>query len=214
MKRALLILILLAGFWGHFSFSQSGEQSPFDQYLMGLKTHHPETAFMRFAGDCGVNINSVSPRYAQSPAKNWTLVKDLSNVLKDQETDFYATVAVWHAADRILIEQWSMELDTGTFSRQYACLQNQRIVSFEGIDWTIPPVTTKEERDLNPAWGYEQRWKAGPNGKYQKVFSRFVDINGQPMKEPSLDQETKNNLDWHWQIHSWRDLKFPDALIR
>lgn len=214
MKHALPVLILLVGLGGHISFSQSDEQSPFDQYLIGLKTHHRELALIRFAGDCGVDTNSILPRYAQSPDNDWILVKDLSNALKDLDTDFYATVAVWHARDRIMVEQWGMELDTGTYSRQFVCLKNQRIMLFEGIDWTIPPVMTNEQRALNPAWGYEQRWKAGPDGNYQKVLSRFVDVNGQPMKEPSLDRETKSDLDWKWQVHSWHDLKLPDALLR
>ena len=214
MKRLLSILILLAGLGSCFSFSQVKEQpDPFDRYLAGLKANHPEDVLVRFAANCGVDIESIKPRFAQSPQDNWVLVNDLSNALKDQETDFYATVAIWHAADRILIEQWGMELDTGNYSRHLICLQRQKIIFFESSDWTIPPVETAQQRAAYPAWGYEQRWNISTNGRYEKVLSRFIDVDEHPINEPALDLETRKGLDLMWTVYTWRDLKFPNALL-
>ncbi|MGA9060706.1 MAG: hypothetical protein WB341_03470 [Terracidiphilus sp.] len=212
MKRWLPVLILVVGLGNSISSTQDQQQrSPFDRYLAGLRANQPEPAFVRFAGECGVDVRAVEPRYAQSPTEKWVLVKDLSNALKDQETDFYATVAVWHVAGRILIEEWGMELDTGTFSRQFVCLHNSRISFFEGVDWTIP---VEGASSSNPAWGYQQRWRMGPAGRYEKIWSRFVDVHERPIKEPNLDADTRNGLDWKWAAYIWRDLKYPDELLR
>ena len=105
---------------------------PFDRYLDDQKTHWPEPALTRFAADCGVDTDAVKPRFAQNPSQNWILVKDLSKAMKDQGTDFYGTVAVWHIEGRVLVEQWGMELDTGDLSRQFICLRNYRIEWLRG----------------------------------------------------------------------------------
>lgn len=213
MKHVFLVLILFVGLGSHFSFSQADDPSPFDRYLAGLKNHDHEAALIQFAGDCGIDTSSVAPRYAQSPEKKWVPVKDLSKALQDQETDFYATVAIWHVADRILIEHWGIELDTGNFSRQLICLRQRKIVLTETTDWTIPPVENAQQRTSYPAWGYEQRWKLASSRRYEKISSEFVDTNGRPIKAPALDAETKAGLDSKWQAYSWKDLDFPDALL-
>ena len=197
-----------------FVIQANAQESPFDRYLAGVRTNHPEVALVQFAKDCGVDIEKPVPRYAQSPKEHWIPIKDLSNALKDLNTDFYATVAVWHEADRILTEQWGMELDTGTYSRTLVCLQGRKMIFAQGIDWTIPPVRTKQERKSYPAWGYEQRWKVGPNGKWQKLSSRFVDAYEMSIQESSVNAEDRKDLDWKWQVYTWRDLKFPDSLLK
>jgi len=96
MKQVLPVLILIVGIGNSLSSAQDKQQqSPFDHYLAGLKTGQPEPALQRFAAECGVDIRSRAPRYAQSPSQKWIAVRDLSHALKDQETDFYATVAIW-----------------------------------------------------------------------------------------------------------------------
>jgi hypothetical protein len=215
MRRWIPILAVLAGLWSFFFIRQGNAQEiPFDRYLAGLKTNRPEAALVQFAADCGVDVAKSVPRYAQSSSDRWILVKDLSKALKDQETDFYATLSVWHEADRIFVEQWGMELDTGTYGRQFICLQNRKILFAEGIDWTIPPISGKSQRASYPAWGYEQRWKVGIKGKWEKVSSRFVDAYEKPIKESSIAAEDRKDLDWKWAVYTWRDLEFPSALLR
>jgi hypothetical protein len=189
----------------------SEKRFPFDRYLDDQKTHWPEPALTRFAADCGVDMDAVKPRYAQNPSQKWILVKDLSKAMKDQETDFYATVAVWHIEDRVLVERWWMELDTGDLSRQFICLRNNRIQSAEEIDWSIP---VEGESSSQLAWGYQQSWKLGADGKYENALRRFVDVYEQPMKEPKLDSETRNSLDWRLTIFTWKDLKLPSLLLQ
>jgi hypothetical protein len=189
----------------------SKKQFPFDRYLEDQKTNWPEPALIRFANECGVDIDSTKPRYAQNPSQKWIPVKDLSKALKDQETDFYGTVAVWHVQDRVLVEQWRMELDTGEFSRQFICLQNDKIKSTEAVDWLIP---VEVESASNPAYGYQQGWKVGSDGKYEIVSRSFVDVYERPMEEPNLDAETRKDLDSHWTISTWKELKLPSSLLR
>jgi hypothetical protein len=188
----------------------SRKQFPFDRYLEDQKNNWPEPALTRFANECGVDIDSIKPKYAQNPSQKWILVKDLSMALKDQETDFYGTVAVWHMQDRVLVEQWGMELDTGNLSRQFICLLNDRIKSAEGVDWSIP---VEGESASNPAYGYQQGWKVGADGKYENALRGFVDVYERPMKEPKLDAETRKDLDWRWTIFTWKDLKLPSSLL-
>ncbi len=169
MKKTPLILFMFLGLGSCFSSAQ-GQQDigPFDRYLAGLKMKQPEAELVRFAGECGVDLKAVAPRFAQSPNQKWIPVKDLSSALKDQETDFYATVSVWHIGDTVLLEEWGMKLDTGSFSRQLVCLKGSKISFFEGVDWTIP---VEGESSSNPSWDYQQFWRAGQNGAYTKMWS-------------------------------------------
>ena len=172
---------------------------------------------MRFAGECGVDIKAVTPRYAQSPSNKWVPVKDLSGALRDQETDFYATVAVWHLEDKILVEQWGMELDTGNYLRRLYCFGKQKINLFEEVDWSIPPLEDEKERASYPAWGFEQYRKIGKDGRLEIVFHRFVEAFGQPMKAPKLntdDEKLVKDLQSARKTYAWKDLDMPSALLR
>jgi len=218
MKNFFPVLVLLAGLGSSVSVAQGNwKVDPFQLYLASLKASPPEPSLLRFADECGVNVRTIVPRYAQSPSENWVLVKDLSKALEDQETDFYATVAVWHAGDGILLEQWGMELDTGNYFRRLSCFQAQRIRFLEEVDWSIPPVEDEGQRAAYPAWGFEQHRKVGKNGKLMIVFSSFVDALDQPAKTPKLDAESSKslkNLQAAGIVTSWSDLKLPQSLLR
>ena len=212
MRCLLPVLALLAGLGCSISSAQDAQQKdPFNRYLAGIKSNQPEAALVHFAGECGVDLKTVAPRYAQLPSDSWILVKDLSKALKDQETDFYGTVAVWHMADQILVERWGMELDTGDEFRMLYCLQGQKIKFAEEVDWSIP---VEGETNANPSWGYEQRWKIGQDGRYENVLHRFVDLREQTRREPQLNAETKKRLDWTPKGFTWTDLKLPSELLR
>ena len=218
MKHCLPVLVLLAGLGSSISFTQANRQiDPFQRYLAGLKANQPEAAFVRFADECGVDIKAAAPRYAQSPSEKWVPVKDMSKVLKDQETDFYATVAVWHMEDKIMVEQWGMELDTGNYFRRFYCLQRQRISLFEEVDWSIPPLENEKERASYPAWGFEQHRKVGKDGRLEIVLHRFVDVFEQPVKAPKLNadgEELVKDLQSARMVYAWKDLDMPSALLR
>ena len=212
MKRWLSVLTLIVGLGISPSFAQDKQRhDPFDRYLAGMKTNRSEPALVRVAEECGLDIKALAPRYAQRPDERWIPVKDLSGALKDQETDFYGTVAVWHAANRILVERWGMELDTGDYYRMLFCLQDQNVKFAEAADWSIP---IEGENSENSSWGYEQRWVIGKGGKYEIVLHRFVDIGEQPMAEPKLDAETRNGLSWNPKVLSWKDMDLPAELLR
>jgi hypothetical protein len=211
MRSLLPILALLAGLGCSISFAQFNQQiDPFQRYLAGLQANRQEAALVRFASECGVDIKG-SARYAQRPGSRWVLVKDLSKALEDQETDFYGVAAVWHQADRIVVEEWSMELDTGDYTRSFFCFKDQKIRIVETIDWSISVEGWRKE---NPAWGYEHRWKIGQDGKYENVLHRFVNLSEEPMAAPKLDAEVSKGLDWSPMVATWEDMKMPAESLR
>jgi hypothetical protein len=189
----------------------STKLNPFDRYLANTKANWPEPALVRFAKECQVDQDATVPRYAQNPGEKWILVKDLTHAQEDQETDFYHTVAVWHIDDRIMTEEWGMELDTGDYYRLYYCLKRQRIILVDSVSWSI---ALDNDSSKDTGWGYEHRWKLETNGKFATVLHRFVDLQEKPIAHPTLDVETQKGLDEESVgIHSWADLKLPDGLL-
>jgi hypothetical protein len=162
MRSWLPVIFVFTGLGSSISSAQATKLSdPFTRYLSGLKANQPEVSLVRFARDCGLNITTAKSRYAQLPGDSWIPVKNLSKALEDQETDFYSTVAVWYMADRILIERWGMELDTGSESRMFYCLQDRKIDLAEEADWSIP--IGGEAKSHAPRKS-EKRWKIGEPG--------------------------------------------------
>lgn len=185
--------------------------NPFDRYLDDTKRHWDEPLLVRFASECQVDLNGSSPRYAQRPDQKWNPVKDFSHAQDDQETDFYGTVAVWHAADRILVDEWGMELDTGDYYQTFFCLERNRIAKVDSISWKLE---IAGDSSKTAGWGFEHRWKLGMNGKFQTVSRRFIDLREQSLPEPAMDADTRQNLNEEGVgMHTWKDLELPDALL-
>jgi hypothetical protein len=192
--------------------SPSSDPNPFDRYLANTNANWPEPPLLRVATECNVDLDSATRRFAQSPSEKWILVKDLSNALKDQETDFYATVEVWHESDKILVEQWGMELDTGDYFRRLTCLDHKRITLAEVVSWSIE---LDNDSSKDSGWGYEHRWKLRPDGKFVNIQQGFVDLHEQAMSAPKLDEETAKFLeDESMGAKTWADLELPDALLQ
>jgi hypothetical protein len=167
---------------------------------------------LHFASECQVDLDSITPRYAQNPGEKWVLVKDLSHAQEDQETDFYHTVAVWHAQDRILAEIWGMELDTGDYFRLFYCMENKKITLVDSASWSI---SLDNHSMKDSGWGYEHRWKLGPDGKFETVSRQFVDLREKTIAAPKLDAENQKGLDEEdVGTRTWADLKLPDGLLR
>jgi hypothetical protein len=209
MKRLLPVLVLLAGLGSSISLAQS--TSPFDRYVAGIKANRSETALVRFADECGVNLKIARSHFAQLPGDEWKEVKSLSLALKDQETDFYGTVAVWSQANSILVERWGMDLESGSEARKLFCLKDQRIWLAEEIDWAL--VDTKGS--TQPIWlGYEQRWKMKPDGKYAIVLVHYVNRLEQSVPTPSPDAGVPYASYVFPDVYNWADLKLPDEFFR
>jgi hypothetical protein len=213
MKLWLPLLALLAGLGSSITFAQDKQQiDPFDRYLAGIKSNQPEATLVRFAGECGVDINARAPRYADRPDNSWMQVKDLSKGIHGLATDFFATVAVWKQSDRILVELWVMELDVASESRTFYCLDKRIIALMESADWSLP--ITEQGGKENPGWGYEQLWKMTGAGKYERTLHGFVDSAEKPIIPPKLNVETQKRLNWTPTVRNWNDLKLPPALLR
>lgn len=189
----------------------STELNPFNRYLSDAKANWPEPALVRFAKECQVDLDATAPRYAQNPGEKWVLVKDLTHVQEDQETDFYHTVAVWHVDDRIMAEEWGMELDTGDYYRLYYCLEREKIILVDSVSWSI---VLDNDSSKDTGWGYEHRWKLGTNGKFETTLRRFVNLQERPSAAPKLDEDTQKVLDEEGvRMQTWADLKYPSELL-
>ena len=192
--------------------AQAEKMTPFDKYLAGEKKHAHDAAIVRFSAECGLDVTGTPPRYAQRSGDSWNVVPDFSKALMDQDTDFYGTVAVWHTADRILVEKWGMELDTGDFYRLLYCLQNRKIASAESTSWRMAGYG---ESSSEADWGYEHRCKLSSTNKLATVMRRYVDLDGAPMAAPKLDDETGKGLgEEAVPQRTWADLGLPKELLQ
>jgi len=215
MKRWLTVLAVLLGLGSSISFAQDASQSdPFHNYLAGIKTGKPEAALVRFAAQCGVNLNKSGARYAQSPGDTWQVVTNLVHALEDQETDFYATVAVWTDAQNVLIEYWSLDLELGTQLRSFYCLRNGQIQMVEDLDWAY----FEGEGTNGPIkahWaGYEQRWKRKSLSSYSTVILRYVNMKEQEIPKPTNEYEIPYASKTFPEMYRWEDLRLPPTLLR
>jgi len=191
--------------------SPTNAPNPFELYLADAKAHRTEPALVRFAKSCGVDVGNIVPRFAQKPGERWKLVKDFNGVLKDQSTDFYHTVQVWQAGRRAVTEEWGVELDSEDYYRVFTCLENRKITSAETVNWNIPSEDSADE----PGWGYEVHWTPKPGGKFVRGSTRFLDLQEQPMTEPTLDTDEKKDLEGEaFEMRGWVDLGYPAGLLK
>jgi hypothetical protein len=215
MKNFFPVLALLAGLGSSISFAQTAPQTdPFHKYLSGIRVGKPETALVRFAGQCKVDIQSSKHHFAQLPGEKWKEVKSLAHALSDQETDGYVTAAVWTQGQRVLVELWDLDLELGSQRRQFFCLDGGQIQAVEQIDWQY-----FEGEDLagpiKPHWlGYEQRWKRNSTARYSVVLLRYVNQLEHSVPKPVDENQVPETGDVWPKALTWKDLKMPDSLLR
>jgi len=166
---------------------------------------------VRFADECGLNFKIARSHFAQLPGDEWKEVKDLSLALKDQEIDFYGTVAVWSQENSILVERWGIDLESGSEARKLFCLKDKRILFAEEVDWAL----VDKKSGNKPVWlGYEQRWKMKPDGKYATVLVHYVNRIEQPVPTPEPGADVPYASYVFPDVHEWADLKLPDELLK
>lgn len=167
---------------------------------------------MSFAKICRIDVDATAPKFAQRPEQKWVPVRDLSKALKDQETDFYGTLAVWSKENRLLVEQWGMELDTGDYYRLFYCVNNQKITDVESTSWRLE---LDENSSKDTGWGYVHRWSLGSDGKFTTVSRGFIDLNEKPTPEPKLDADTQQGLNEEAVgMKTLADLKIPKQMTQ
>ena len=210
MKSWLPVLILFVGLRSSISSSQAAlQKDPFNRYLAGIKSNQPEAALVLFAGECGVDVSKIQPRYAVGPGSSLTLVKNLAKGLLSLDTDFYSTVEVWVEGDQVLIEFWANSDDVGSEVRYYKCFANRKLVQAEVIEWNVP---VSQSPHVIP-WGYSRRWERDVNGHMQKTKVEFVDEMERPIPKPKLDEEDEKSLHWIPPLGPLSDLKLPPPLL-
>jgi len=195
MKSFFPVLALFIALGSSVSFAQKKLSvpiaDPFRLYLKAEQKKQFEPAFADFAVECGVDLNSALPRFADRPDNAWVLVKDISRGIHGLETDFFETVAVRTQGDRILVEMWTMQLDVASELRLFYCFDKQKMTSFQSADWTLPQ---EEDGKRNIGWGYEQRWKLNAAGMLSKDHSFFINGSGQVIRASKLNEETRRHL--------------------
>lgn len=214
MKLTLPVLCLLLGLRSCFSFAQGSRQiDPFQRYLAGLKSNRSEVALARVAAQCSKDLGTATVRYADRPGETWKLHKNLTGAQGDQETDFFATAAVWHVGNRILVEEWSMDLEAGDEIRTLYCLLNRQVVSGEQIEWSS---SNDEDAVASAAsnWAYEVRWKVEQGRFFKSTLQRFVNDRGEPVPKPKLGPDAPAVFGIIPEMKIWGDLKLPDELLR
>jgi|CZKF01.1.fsa_nt_gi hypothetical protein len=215
MKSWLSVLALLAWLGNSVSGAQGKQlQDPFRCYLAGIIANQPEAALVRFAAECGINLNKHRARYAQAPGDKFQVVKNLVHALEDQETDYYATVAVWKDTQNILVEYWGLDLELGTQLRKFYCLRDGQIQMVEDIDWAY-----FEGEGINGPikahWaGYEQRRKRKSESSYSTVLLRYVNLKEKEIPKPTNDYEIPYASQTFPEMYRWEDLKLPPTLLR
>ena len=215
MRNLLPVLAVLVGLGSFISFAQAEHlrqfSGPFDLYMKAEQQRLQDSVLRRFAADCGLDLQAALPHYAVLPGKNWVTVKDLKKGFELQETDFISTTAVRKLGDLVVVETWSLELDTGSQSRSLYCFKKLKTILLESTDW-MP--SYDKDGFPTPGWGYEQRWRLSPAGKLVRYYANFIDSTGQSIAEPKMDAETKKDLHWTPGIYAWKDLTLPSALLR
>jgi hypothetical protein len=210
MKRLFPVLAVLAGLGSSISFTQVKHQSdPFSRYLTGLKSNQPEATLVRFAGECGVDVSRIQPRYAIGAGSSLEPVKSLAQGLRQLETDFYSTAEVRRSGERVLVEIWANSDDVGSEVRYYECFLNGKLVQAEVVNWNVPV-----DKGDPKAWGYSQRWECVGNGKLLRTKTEFVDGGERFIPKPKLDAEDEKSLLGTPFLGSLDDWKLPPSALR
>jgi len=211
IKHWLPVLFLFAGLGSSFSFGQVKQQSdPFSRYLDGIKENQPETALIRFARECSVNIANAKPRFAVGAGSSITPVKDIARGLRSLETDFYSTSQTWVEGGRVLLEAWANSDDVGSEVRYFECFSKSRLMQAEVILWNVPLVQSASIR----SWGYSRRWERKVDGPLQRTKAEFVDGMERTIPAPKLDENGKKSLLWIPPLGPLSELHLPSALLR
>ena len=190
----------------------SVDPNPFNRYLANVQRNWPEPALVRFARNCGIDVDLDAPRFAERPEQKWISVRDLSNALKDLETDFYGTIAVWRRGEKILVEEWGMELDTGDYNRTFYCLNKQKITNVESTTWMLDQ---HENSSRDSGWGYIHSWALDLDGSFTTVSQEFIDLMEKPAPAPKLDADTQQELkEQSVGPRTLADLQIPEQMIQ
>ena len=213
MKHWLPVLVLFAGLGSSFSSSQTKRvhhfSDPFDRYLMGVRANRSEVALQRFALECSVDLSKSRPKFAVDPGSKWMPVQDLSNGLRNLDSDFYSSAELWHEENRVLVEIWAISADVGSEVRVYRCFANDKLLQAEAIDWNVPVVEA-----VPPAWGYSRRWERDSNGRMRRTKAEFVDEVERPIAKPRLDADGERSLIWEPSLGLLIELGLPPTLLR
>jgi hypothetical protein len=211
MKRNFLILLVLLGLGSFISSAQSAQSAdPFERYLKSIDTNKREPSLERFAVECGVDVGQVRAKYAVTPGAEWQPTANLRKGLKSLESDFYTTIEVWKAKDRVLAEMWPNSDDVGSQIRILYCYRNGELQAAEAIDWNIPLV---KDSKVKP-WGYSRRWTRNAQGKLNLESIAFVDEYERMIHKPRLDADEEKSLLWIPPLGPLNERKLPASFLQ
>jgi hypothetical protein len=164
-------------------------QLTFEEYLVGLKAHHPGPDVTQMAELCGVQINEVKPRYAIRTDQHWVSRGGLLAVDQEVQTDLFDTAQIWNASDGgSLAVLWYIAADIAEESELILCVSPHGYVS------SLLNQTTEIPADGSKGWTYREQVHFLPDGQLSKRTAGFVNEKGDLTAPPVLEAETKSNL--------------------
>jgi outer membrane protein assembly factor BamA len=212
VKRILPVLVLFAGMGHSISFAQAIQhRDPFDRYLAAVRANRPEPSLVRFAADCGIDVEQVRAKFAVNPGSEWSPVNDIALGVKSLDSDFFSTVQIWFDGNRVVLELWALSLDVGSEVRIYHCFVDRKEKQALAVAWNLPLLKDSPEEI---AWGYQQRWERATDGRMQRKQSGFVNERLQSIPQPQLGKDAKKSLEWSPIIDTLDDLRLPPVLLR
>jgi len=215
MKKWLPVLGVLLVLGECISIAQgTADQSPFDRYLIGVRNGEHEAALLRTATRCGLSLKTANVHNAERPSETWKLVRNLSHARDDQETDFFATVQVWHSHKKILVEEWNMDSEAGDEVRTLYCLQNRQVIYGEQIEWSSGLTEEEEKENTCPDWAYEVRWEVIQGKFFKSILERFVNEQEKTVPKPKLGPHQPTVFGVIPEIKNWGDFNLPNELLK
>jgi hypothetical protein len=211
VKRILPALALFAELGHSISSAQATQhRDPWDRYLAAVRANRPEPSLVRFAADCGVDVEQVRAKFAVNPGSEWSPVNDIALGVKSLDSDFFSTAQIWFDGNRVVLEIWTLSLDVGSEARIYHWFVDHQEEQVLAVAWNLPLVDSPGAI----SWGYLQKWKLGAERRMQRQQARFVDENLRPIRRPKLDDDAKKSLEWSPIIETLDDLNLPAVLLR
>jgi hypothetical protein len=186
---------VFAGLGSSISFAQlQAVQTPLDQHIEGLRALRTDALAVRFVKDCGRELDGVSERYAFANDDLWTwhAVSNLPEAYDKRVMHLIATAEIWKLENQLVVEEWKVIADEGSFTRNFYCFDKDRkLQMLDTTNFEIPV-------DGTLCWGMHLRWTKGPNGAWIEAQPfHFIGPDEQPISPPKLTKDDKQ-IARHW----------------
>jgi hypothetical protein len=211
MTRLAPALIMLIALGSSISSAKPVSNSdPFDSYISSVKSGQLEFHISEFAEECSPELAQALPRFAVNPGTAWTPVKNLGSGVRNLQSDFFSTVEVRRAGNRVLVVIWALSLDVGQETRILRCFDSGTPDRTEIFDWNCP--NTGES--IPGGWGHKRSWEYSPAGRARLVESKFVNADESPSPTRKISPEDRKWITEPPDLGPLRQLHLPQSLLK